>query len=248
MGAPGWQLTFVSPNDRLGRPPAGAGRKPGLRRPVAHRPRDAITHRHPAHVTVKLRPGLPSLRSASVVRAVERSFRAACDRGDFRLVHYTLLRNHAHLLVEAADASALARGMKAIGSRLARALNRVTGRHGRVIAERFHLRVLRTPLEVRRALAYVLLNARRHAPQAGPARGIDPGSSGRWFEGWRRILPGRNQSDPEDRAVARPRSWLLRCGWRRHGLIDPDERPGGGHVKRARRFRALSSRPEVVRV
>src|SRR5262245_35998927 len=47
---------------------------------------------------------------------------------DFRLVHYALLHDHAHCVVEAADARALARGMKAIGSRLARAVNRVFGR------------------------------------------------------------------------------------------------------------------------
>jgi hypothetical protein len=26
--------------------------------------------------------------------------------------------------------------------------------------------------------------------------------------------------------VARPRTWLLRVGWRRHGLVDPSEVPG----------------------
>src|SRR5262245_54041007 len=127
---------------------AGAGRKPGAHRPVPHRWRGELAQRHPAHVTVKLRPGLPPLRSVGVVREIARSFREACDRGDFRLVHYSLLRNHAHLLVEAANAPALACGMKAIASRLARAVNRVFGRRGQVLAERYHLRVLKTPLEV----------------------------------------------------------------------------------------------------
>jgi REP-associated tyrosine transposase len=98
--------------------------------------------RFPAHVTLKIRDGIPSLRSVRVVREVERSFRESCDRGDFRLVHYALQHNHAHLIVEAADASALARGMKAIGSRLARGVNRVLARRGPVLLERFHLRVL----------------------------------------------------------------------------------------------------------
>jgi hypothetical protein len=174
------------------------------------------------HVTLKLRAGLPSLRSVMLVREIERSFRAGCDRGDFRLVHYSLLSNHAHLIVEAADASALAGGMKAIGSRLARAVNRVLGRRGPVLLERFHLRVLRTPLEVRRVLAYVLLNARRHAARAARALGIDPASSGRWFDGWCRRLRAARGCAP----IAAPRTWLLRVGWRRHGLIDPDETPG----------------------
>jgi hypothetical protein len=37
---------------------------------------------------------------------------------------------------------------------------------GPVLHGRYHLRVLRTPREVRNALAYVLLNARKHWPGA----------------------------------------------------------------------------------
>jgi hypothetical protein len=44
----------------------------------------------PCHVTLKVRPGLPSLRDRGVVRAVESAFRRGCERGDFRLVHYSL--------------------------------------------------------------------------------------------------------------------------------------------------------------
>src|SRR5262249_44927146 len=142
----------------------GAGRKAGAHPRVPHRRREGVVARFPAHVTVKVLPGSPSLRSVILVRALERSFAAARDRGDFRLVHYTLQTTHAHLLVEAADATALARGMMAVGARIARALNRTFGRRGPVLAERFHARVLRTPREVRNALAYVLLNLRRHAP------------------------------------------------------------------------------------
>jgi hypothetical protein len=69
---------------------AGAGRKPGPQPRVRHRRREGIRARFPAHVTVKLRRGLPSSRSVRVVRALERTFAEACDRGDFRVVHYTL--------------------------------------------------------------------------------------------------------------------------------------------------------------
>jgi hypothetical protein len=183
---------------------------------------------------VKLRTDIPSLRDPRLIREIEHTFRNACDRGDFRLVHYSLLRNHAHFVVEASDMSALARGMKAIGSRLARAVNRILVRMGPVVAERFHLRVLRTPLEVRRALAYVLLNARRHSPRARPPLAIDPVSSGRWFDGWLRV-PHEVGARGECPAVASPLSWLLRIGWRRHGLIAPDEVPGGRCARGAER-------------
>jgi hypothetical protein len=97
-----------------------------------------------------------------------------------------------------------------------------------VLADRAHVRVLRTPREVRTAIAYVLLNARRHAAQAARhvrdriAR-IDPASSGRWFEGWGTPQPRATDAP----AVAAPRTWLLAVSWRRHGLVDPGEVPGG---------------------
>ena len=125
---------------------------------------------------------MPSLRTVRLVREIERTLALGCERGEFRLVHYSLQGNHAHLIVEAKDRYALGRGMKAVDSRLARAVNRVFGRSGPVLADRYHVRVLKTPREVRNALAYVLLNARRHAAKAGRrvsrALGIDPASLG----------------------------------------------------------------------
>jgi hypothetical protein len=113
--------------------------------------------------------------------------------------------------------------MKSIGARLARAVNPAFGRRGGVLADRYHHRVLRTPREVRNALAYVLLDLRKH--RIGSAGGIDPASSGRWFEGWTHIV-GRSPDHPPPVAVAR--CWLLRVGWWRHGRIDPREIPGRG--------------------
>jgi len=133
--------------------------------------------------------------------------------------------------VEAHGKDALARGMKSIGARLARALNRVAGRSGPVLDSRYHHRSLRSPREVRRALAYVLLNARRHlAKRRHVARSaavpLDPASSARWFDGWRLQVASRFPDEGTSREVARPRTWLLRVGWRRHGLVDPAETPG----------------------
>jgi REP element-mobilizing transposase RayT len=160
------------------------------------------------------------------VREWERSLTAACDRGRFRIIQYSIQNDHLHAIVEATNERDRASGMKSIGSRLARAVNRVFRRHGPVLADRYHLHVLRTPREVRHALAYVLLNARRHLAKLGrPAPrdpSADPASSGRWFEGWTR----RVQPAPDPPAVAPPRTWLLRVGWRRHGLVSPAEVPG----------------------
>jgi REP element-mobilizing transposase RayT len=204
----------------------GAGRKPGPSPRIRHRSRGSIVAKFPCHVTLRLREGVPSLRTVSAVCEIERTFAASCDRTDFRLVHYSLQSNHAHLIVEADGADALGRGMKAIAARFARAVNRVFSRSGPVLADRYHVRVLRTPREVRNAVCYVLLNVRRHAARAGRtlsrAFRIDPASSGRWFDGWSRS-PGERSGVP---AVSLPRSWLLAEGWRRRGLLDPDEVPG----------------------
>jgi hypothetical protein len=114
--------------------------------------------------------------------------------------------------------------MKSIGARIARAVNRVLGRKGRVLRDRYHLRVLETPREVRRALNYVLNNARKHLGARAPRVGrVDPASSGRWFSGWREGVVALARSPAP---VARARTWLLRVGWQRHGLLDPSEVPG----------------------
>ena len=60
-------------------------------------------------------------------------------RPGFRVIHYSIQDDHAHFIVEAA--------------RFARCVNRVFGRKGRVLADRFHHVLKRTPTEVRRALA-----------------------------------------------------------------------------------------------
>jgi hypothetical protein len=205
----------------------GAGRKPAPDARILHRSRESFGARHACHVTLKMQPGVPSLRSARLVRELEFSFVKLRRRRNFRLVHYSLQGDHAHLIVEARNPEALGRGMKALGARLARAVNRTFRRKGPVLADRYHLCVLRTPKQVRSALAYVLLNARRHARKASGVWRCDPASSGRWFDGWRRRPEvGRSQVGFRSPPVAKARSWLLRVGWRRHGLIDPLEVPG----------------------
>jgi len=217
----------LSDPPRWGGRRAGAGRKRGPNPRDPHRARAPLASRFPCHVTLKVRRGLPSLRTARLVRELERSFAAACDRGRFRLVHYSVQNDHLHAIVEAASQSDLASGMKSIGARLARAVNRVFGRRGPVLADRYHLHVLRKPREVRNALAYVLLNARRHLAKLGRPlpriAQIDPASSGRFFSGWNRRFQPASCLDPPP--VSLPHTWLLRVGWRRRGLIDPAEVP-----------------------
>jgi hypothetical protein len=108
--------------------------------------------------------------------------------------------------------------VRGLAIRVAKAVNRALGRHGRVWADRFHSRLLRTPREVRYALVYVLNNVRKHIRAAG---GMDPRSSARWFDGWR----GASKPDSTRAPVAAAHTWLARVGWRCRGLIDVDESP-----------------------
>jgi hypothetical protein len=134
------------------------------------------------------------------------------------LNQFSLQSNHVHLIVEADDGRALSRGMKGLAVRIARTLNRLWKQRGSVFSDRFHARPLRTPREVRAALSYLLHNARRHGLRL---LGVDPYSSGPWFDGWRQGLVLAT-----DGPAARARTWLLREGWRRHGLIGIEEWPG----------------------
>ncbi len=227
------QLTFMDYRRRTGRggPRPGAGRPRGPRPRVLHREREAVPVHCPVHVTLRVKANLPSLRDGRFVREWRRSLAEASERGSFRVAHYSLQSDHAHLIVEAHGKEALGCGMKSIAARLARALNRAAARSGPVLDGRYHHRSLRTPREVRRALAYVLLNARRHLakrrhlPRAATSH-LDGASSARWFDGWRPGIVDGLEEAGAPREVARPRTWLLRTGWRRHGLVDPTEVPG----------------------
>jgi REP element-mobilizing transposase RayT len=160
----------------------GSGRKRSGPRPlVPHRERGRITSHVPALVTVRLIPGLASLRQSAEIERVRSAMRAASRSSAFGVVHYTIQSNHLHLIVEAHDRPALSAGMKGLLVRIARGLNRAWRRHGSIFADHYHVRALRTPREVRNALVYVLHNARKHGIAY---TGADPCSSGPWFDGW----------------------------------------------------------------
>jgi putative transposase len=178
---------------------AGAGRKPkGERAGVSHHGRPELGGREPVHVTLRVREHVWNLRSRRCFRAFEAALRAVDRRREeFLVVHYSVQGNHVHLVVEADSPSALSNGVNALAARLAKGLNAVMGRRGKVFSDRFHAHVLRTPAETRNALAYVLGNFASHARRRGeaPARREDPFSS---------AAP-----------VSRPRTWLLSRAERR---------------------------------
>jgi REP element-mobilizing transposase RayT len=225
------QLTF----SKRGGARRGAGRKPkGEKAMVAHAKRGVLDARHPVHVTMKLRAGLPSLRQEKELECLQEAFRAASDRSGMRLAQFSVQSNHFHFLVEATHTESLSRGMQGLAVRIAKKLNRLWNRRGSVFADRFHAHVLYTSRAVRNALAYVLHNARKHGIAV---IGIDGYTSGAAFDGWK---DARVMSIGPPPPVAPPRTKLLRSAWKRCGLISIHEVPGGSRVK-AQRSSAAST-------
>ncbi len=206
----------------------GAGRPPnGERAGVPHLRREPVASRHPVHITTRLLD-IQSLRRGPCFRVVRKALSSGCSRDGFRVVEFSVMHNHIHLICEAHGRRALARGMQGLLIRIARQLNKRLDRKGKLFSDRYHSRVLKTPQEVRNAIAYVLNNARRHAAQHG--RRYDPSwidhcSSGIDFQHWTgRQAPARPQCNAPP--LPQPRSWLLTLGWKRAGPIRVSEVPG----------------------
>ena len=208
------QLEFRDKDGRRHR----SGRPRSKRSGIPHTRRAEFSASDPLHITLKICAGLPSMRKRRAFRAVLRAFAGgklgAKGKAGFRLTHYSVLGNHMHLMVEAESREHLASAMGGLKVRLARALNKVWDRDGKVFQERYHHVVLDNPSRVRNALNYILHNGRRHGIQ-GLERWYDPCSSARWFDGFRDTIPD-NLWPP---ALARAESWLLSKGWRRRGLL-----------------------------
>jgi REP element-mobilizing transposase RayT len=175
-------------------------------------------------VSLRVLPHVWNLRTARSLGAITGAIAGMRTWREFRVVHFSIEGNHLHLIVEAEHNRALSEGMQGLKVRLAKALNRMMGRSGTVFADRYHAHVLRTPAEVRNALAYVLLNHRSHMLRIGEreqAGTLERYTSAAVFDGW---VDGPPPEAPT--VTSPPRSWLLRTGWRRRGLLSRSERPG----------------------
>src|ERR1041385_3061910 len=221
----------------------GAGRKPkGARAGSRHKKRPTIKPTQALHIVMRVDPAVGNLRRRQLYKAMRDATITAALRERFRIVHVSLQRNHVHLLAEAENKQALARGMQGFQISAARHINTALGddkyrrRRGRVFTDRYHVEVITSPTRARRALSYVLNNWRKHREdQVGlPATWlIDPFSSGISFPDWQELddkawmWPIRETYDPL--VVRRPQSWGLREGRRLWGAMSardvPSKRP-----------------------
>ncbi len=163
---------------------------------MSHARRERIERALPVHVTLRMARHVYNLRSRRSFSVIARALAAAAARFGVRIVEFSVQGNHVHLIVESGAHEALSRAMQGFSIRVAKGLNAMMHRRGRVLGDRYHAHVLRTPLETRRAVLYVRNNHRKHMAQVGkplPRTFVDSfASSG------------------ADIALAAPRTWLLR--------------------------------------
>ena len=205
------------------------GRRPGAGRPkssrnAAHDTRPALPHYVPVHVTLRVDPRL-RLRSGRLYRAIVRAIGQAQGRFSMRVLHYSVQHGHLHLLVEAGHRRLLSKGMQGLSIRMSKGLNRAMGRRkGTVFIDRYHAEQLRSPRQVRHAMAYVLNNRRKHLHERRRAQPsptwVDPYGSGE------RRGTGTVFKATGPPPCVEPRTWLAAKGWKRYGLVRLDEVPG----------------------
>ena len=196
------------------------GPRPGPHPRTAHRARPQHDARHPVHVTLRAKRGLPSLREQRVFELLNRLVQAPNIVG-FQVVHYSIQHDHLHLIVEAEDRRALSRGVRSLEIRFAKRLNARLGRKGPLWGDRYHRHDLRSPREVRNALVYVLLNIKKHAGHRGIV--VDELSTADAFDGW--AVRPRSPPHTVPPVIRPPMTWLLDKGWKKLGLLRLEESP-----------------------
>jgi REP element-mobilizing transposase RayT len=229
------------------------GRKPkGERAGSPHTKRPELNSRHPVHVVLRVEREIGAIRKRHIYRALREATLALGraelydeEVGWFRIIHVSIQDNHVHLLVEAADKHALSGGMQRFQISAAKHINRVFSeqlglkrrRRGSVFPDRFHQEIITSPSQARRALSYVLNNWRKHREDRGHAWNVDPFSTGVLFEGWvehaGEPLMWRWRDSYDPLFVYRPRTWLLRDGWRKAGTISYRDVPSRRAATRA---------------
>ena len=170
--------------------------RPGLGRPkrkkshdeddrASHVTRPELREKSALHVTVRTTSRVANLRSRKRFAAIRNAFVKFCEQkaAGFRLVHFAVLSNHLHFVVEADSKHALSMGMQKLLHSISRRLNALSVREqggrqiaprgeggyralsgwiGRVFSDRYFAHHLKTPTEMENAVRYVRDNAKKH--------------------------------------------------------------------------------------
>jgi hypothetical protein len=103
----------TAPKSRRGGKRRGAGRPArGPRPSERHKKRAAFKAYHPLLVTLRLVDAVQPLRRGEIYAALRRATKAVAGNKTMRIIEVSLQSSHVHLLVEADDRKALARGVQ----------------------------------------------------------------------------------------------------------------------------------------
>jgi REP element-mobilizing transposase RayT len=218
----------------------GAGRPAKCARSSEpHKERPFLHARHPVHIVLRTVRAVGSLRRRSVWQAIREATLTTALREDFRIVHVSVQRTHVHLLVEANDKAALARGMQGFQISAAKHLNAAISkdrpgprRSGTVFPDRYHAEIITSPTQARHTLSYVMNNWRKHEEDRAEPMStwkIDWFSTAAMFPGWAEygdeVFLWRGPPTYDPLVVYQPKTWLLREGWKKSGPISCREVP-----------------------
>ncbi|MBC7975442.1 MAG: transposase [Myxococcales bacterium] len=185
------------------------------------------------HIVLRVVPEVGNLRRRCAYRAVREATFTTARRENFRIVHISIQHNHIHLIVEADNKAALSSGMQGFLISAAKHLNAAIRegregprRRGSVFKDRYYAVPITSPRQARHVISYVLGNWRKHAHDRDESTRhweVDWYSSAPVFPDWQEygdqpfLMPSLPNYDPP--LVYRPRTWILREGWKKSGPI-----------------------------
>ncbi len=210
-------------------------RTPGIKlgRPITthmggRQKRTHFSSKNPLHLVLRLREGLPNLRTRKGAQIVKNAILGAQARG-LRVVHFAILSNHIHLIVESSSPKAFYAAMKSFCSRIGIHVRRLSppsllkklDQQGLgIFRGRYYLEEIRTPGQMKHALKYVLLNPAKHFKKAPY---LDVFSSSSLFENWQKLIGYELKPTIQNKILrerlrqflAPPKFWLTNVGWMR---------------------------------
>lgn len=96
------------------------------------------------------------IRTPGMLKNLETAINNASEF-DFNVTHFTIQSNHIHLIAETKINKSLERGMRSLTNTIVKLFQK-----GSIQIERYHLHVLKTPIEVSNALVYIQNNDLKH--------------------------------------------------------------------------------------
>ncbi|MEI8348179.1 MAG: transposase [Pseudomonadota bacterium] len=157
--------------------PKAAGR-PRISRsdktPVPHRLREEIPKKKPVHVVWHLNPHVPPCRRKNILLIFKKAVLKGRLMG-LKVIHFSLMNNHLHLLIETENKKALAKALQSFAISFTKRLKNFNGlKKTPIFKERYFCHILKSLREVKHAIHYILMNGKK----AGLSRyDIDPYSS-----------------------------------------------------------------------